>query len=174
VVTAARSALDSGDVSLVLVWVQKKDEAEVKEAFEKTRKVRALGADARGLADMYFFETLVRIHRAGEGFPYTGLKPPGQDMGPAIPAADKALETGSLAPLEDLLVDAVRDGLNDRFREALEKKKHAGHTVEAGREFVKAYVIFLHYAEGVYEATRAASHGHSPAEESHESHGDSH
>jgi len=72
VVGAARRALDTGNVDLVLVWVQKDDEAEVLGHFQKTLAVRKLSPQARDLADMYFFETLVRLHRAGEGAGYTG------------------------------------------------------------------------------------------------------
>jgi hypothetical protein len=99
VVQAAQKALATGNVKLVLIWVQKKDEAKIDEAFQKTLAVRKLGGEARELADMYFFETLVRIHRVGEGAPYTGLKPAGLDMGPAIPAADQAIADGKLQPL---------------------------------------------------------------------------
>jgi hypothetical protein len=94
VVQAAQKALETGNVHLVLIWVQKPDEAEITEAFQKALAVRKLNAEAKELADRYFFETLVRIHRAGEGAPYTGLKPAGRDLGPAIPAADKASREG--------------------------------------------------------------------------------
>lgn len=40
----------------VLIWVQKKDEAEIKMAFEKTMAMRRLSPEAREFADMYFFE----------------------------------------------------------------------------------------------------------------------
>src|SRR6187402_881198 len=66
VVKAAQKALDDGNVNLVLIWVQKNDEAEIKNAFEKALAVRKLNNEAKELADLYFFETLVRIHRAGE------------------------------------------------------------------------------------------------------------
>jgi len=99
VVKAAQRALASADVNPVLIWVQSKDEGEVRDAFAKTIAVRKLNPDAQELADLYFFETVVRIHRAGEGEPYTGLKPAGRDLGPAIPAADKALEDGSVGLL---------------------------------------------------------------------------
>ena len=71
VVAAARKALDTGNANLVLVWVQKKDDAEIRKHFEKTVAVRKAGGPAKELADMYFFETLVRIHRAGEGAPWS-------------------------------------------------------------------------------------------------------
>ena len=59
---------------------------------------------------MYFFETLVRIHRAGEGEPYTGMKPAGRDLGPAVPAADKAIVDGKLEPLYKLLIETIHEG----------------------------------------------------------------
>jgi hypothetical protein len=85
----------------------------------------------------------------------------GRARGPAVPAADKALETGSFDSLEHILDETVRDGLRARFREAVEKKGFAAGDIEAGREYVKACVLFVHYAEGVYEAAKAAGHGHS-------------
>lgn len=62
--------------------------------------MRKLSLEARQLADMHFFETLVRLHRAGEGAGFTGLKPAGRDLGPAIPAADKALRDANVEPLD--------------------------------------------------------------------------
>ena len=129
VVAAARKALAAGDARYALVWVQQADEGEVRQAFERTMAVRKLGAEAKELADHYFFETLVRIHRAGEGAPYTGLKPAGRDLGPAIPAADRALESGSVEPAERLLTDAVTSGLRERFREAAEAKSFTPNDV---------------------------------------------
>lgn len=95
VVKAAQKALETGNVNFVLVWVQPNDEAVIKDAFNKTLKIRKLNNEAKKLADMYFFETLVRIHRAGEGAPYTGLKPAGTEVEPGIKAADEAIEKGS-------------------------------------------------------------------------------
>ncbi|MDH3838545.1 MAG: DUF6448 family protein, partial [Desulfobacteraceae bacterium] len=100
VVQTARIALEKGDVKPLLKWVRADDEKEIRVAFQKTLAVRAKGAKAKELADMYFFETLVRIHRAGEGAPYTGLKP-GEAVDPAVALADKALESGSVDKLVD-------------------------------------------------------------------------
>ena len=160
VVRAAQDALAAGDVRPVLVWVQKADEEEVRRAFEKTVAVRKLTPEARELADQYFFETVVRIHRAGEGAPFDGLKPGGRDLGPAIPAADRALESGSVQPVEKLLTAAVVAGVRERFREAQEAKAHKAHDVDAGRRYVRAYVTFIHHVERLYEAARARPHGH--------------
>ncbi|HEX5022790.1 MAG TPA: DUF6448 family protein, partial [Candidatus Binatia bacterium] len=107
VVKAAQRALDSGELNSVLIWVAQSNEAEIKSLFEKTLAVRQLNAQAKELADLYFFETLVRIHRASEGAPYTGLKPVGRDLGPAITAADRALETRSLRELLSILTETV-------------------------------------------------------------------
>ncbi len=162
VVAAARKALETGNVNLVLAWVQKADEPEIKAAFEKTLAVRKLNRQAQDFADMYFFETLVRVHRAGEGAPYTGLKPAGRNLGPAIPAGDKAIETRSAEPLLQLLTSEVREGLHTRFHQALEKSNYSKDDVEAGRAYVKAYVEYIHYVEQLYEAAKgpAGGHGH--------------
>ncbi|MBI5487080.1 MAG: hypothetical protein HY905_07085 [Deltaproteobacteria bacterium] len=160
VVAAARKALESGDVNLVLLWVQPDDEPAIREAFQRTLTVRALGDAARELADSYFFETLVRIHRAGEGAPYTGLKPAAGDLGPVVPAADQALESGSVDALVDLVTAAVQEGIRQRFAAAMERKNYGPGDVAAGREYIEAYVPFLHYAEGIYEATERLAEGH--------------
>jgi hypothetical protein len=161
VVKAAQKALDTGNVALVLVWVQEKDEREIRAAFQKTLAVRKLNAEARSLADLYFFETLVRIHRAGEGAPYTGLKPAGRDLGPAIPAADKAIETGSSEALLQLLTTTTATGIREQF-EAVRRAKMAAKEgdVAAGRKYVEAYVPFIHYVERLYEAAKNPAHGH--------------
>lgn len=158
VVKAAQKALETGNVNFVLAWVQKQDEAPIREAFQKARAVRKLGPEARTLADTYFFETLVRIHRQGEGAAYTGLKPAGRDLGPAIPAADKAVESGSAQALLKLLSGSIEHGLRERFEHVLAHKNFSSDSAEAGREFVKAYVEFLHYAEGIHQATKGPAH----------------
>lgn len=162
VVEAARKALDSGNLDPVLIWVQKSDEAEIKKTFQKTLAVRTIDSHAKELADTYFFQALVRIHRAGEGAPYTGLKPAGRDLGPAIPAADRALESGSARALTELLIKAVQDGVGDRFKEVIAKKKFKSDDIEAGRRYVKAYVEFIHYIERSYEAAKNSAEGHYP------------
>ncbi len=162
VVKAARQALDTGNVSPVLIWVQKNDEAAIKSAFQKALSIRKLSPAAKDMADTYFFETLVRVHRAGEGAPYTGLKPAGRDLGPAIPAADKAIETGSVEPVVKLLADAIQKGLREQFKAVMSKKNFGKDNVAAGREFIEAYVEYIHYVERIYEAGKEPAKGHFP------------
>ena len=162
VVAAAQAALASGDADQVLVWVKPKDEDEIRGAFRRTLTVRALSAEAKELADLYFFETLVRVHRAGEGAAYTGLKPAGRDLGPAIPLADQVLSTGTLDPLIQLVTEETRTGLVSRFQHAAEARNHRTANVEAGRAYVEAYVAFIHYVERAYEAASEPAVGHFP------------
>jgi hypothetical protein len=160
VVKAAQKALETRNSALVLIWVQAEDEAEIQTAFEQTLVVRALSPEAKGLADRFFFETLVRVHRAGEGAPYTGLKPAGRDLGPAIPAADKALEKGSADAVVKLVTETMQKRLLEHFTEAASAKAFKAGDVAAGRAYVKAYVEFIHYVERLYEASTTGAHGH--------------
>jgi hypothetical protein len=157
VVASARAALAKGDVTPVLRWVNKDSEPEVRAAFDRALAVRAKGDDARELADQYFFETVVRIHRAGEGEPYTGLKPAGE-VEPGIAAADAALSKGSADELTKHVSDAVTDGIRTRLARTIELKAHADDSVEAGRQYVAAYVDYIHYVEGIAEAVHRSSH----------------
>ena len=123
VVIAARGALAKGDVTPVLKWVKPDQEADIRAAFARTLVVRRQSKEAAKLADMYFFETLVRIHRAGEGAPYTGLQPAGA-VDPGIEAADKALETGNVDPLVSDISHRLAEALAARFANVIEAKRH--------------------------------------------------
>ncbi|HSD87842.1 MAG TPA: DUF6448 family protein [Kofleriaceae bacterium] len=166
VVQAGQKALDTGDLDFVLVWVKPAAETELRAAFKQATSVRKLSGEARELADRYFLETLVRLHRAGEGEPYTGIQPAGTDVGPAISAADTAIKTGSVKALNKLITDTATAGLKHRFDRVLATRKYKPHDIAAGREYVDAYVMYLHYAEGLYDtaATTGAGHGGEAAE----------
>lgn len=168
VVTLARKALESGNVNLVLPWVREEDEPEIRRAFDHALAVRKLGPQAKELADHHFFETLVRVHRAGEGAPYTGLKPAGRDLGPAIPAADRALEDGSIDKVARLLGEAMHKQLHEQFHNAIAHRKFDVNNVRAGREYVQAYVPYIHFVERLWEAATSAAHGHHPEHVEHE------
>ena len=162
VVVDARAALAAGDVTPALKWVRAEDEAEIRAAFERALAVRASGGAALELADTWFFETLVRVHRAGEGAPYTGLKPAGA-VEPGIAAADQAIESGSADSLLAALAGHLDEGVRHRLERVLAAREHAGHNVAAGRAWVAAYVDFIHYVEGLDVALAGSGHGAAPA-----------
>jgi uncharacterized protein DUF6448 len=154
VIKAAQAALASGDITPALIWIQPAADLEVREAFARAIEVRRLGDAARDVADRYFYETLVRLHRAGEGEAFTGIEPSGTDVGPIIPEADRALVSGSIDSLARMLSADLNSGLRTRFDQVRTKQAAMREgDVASGRAFVKAYVEFMHYAEHLHAAT---------------------
>lgn len=166
VVTAARVALDKNDVSLVLRWVPAEREADIRAAFDRTRAVRAIGGEAKGLAETWFFETLVRIHRAGEGAPFDGLKPAGHTE-PFVAAVDQTLATGVPNDVIDTVAAHVTRGVRERFARARDARTKADHSVKEGRAYVAAYVDYLHYVEALLGAGAPPVHHQESSENSH-------
>jgi len=174
VVTEARAALEAGDVTPLLKWVSSDYEAEIRSAFDQVAEVRELGGEARALADRYLFETLVRVHRAGEGAPYTGLKPAGSGAHEAEAAADAALAAGSVDELADRIGEQAAAGVRERFALVTETQEHVDESVDAGRRYVEAYVRYVHYVLGLHTAiAEAGAHGYGPEEQgsTHSAHG---
>ena len=169
VVQTARQALAAGDVTPVLKWVRAEDEPEIRRAFERTVRVRSESAEARELADRWFFETLVRVHRAGEGAPYTGLKPVGYEPPGGIAAADRALEDGSGHRLVDRVGANVAEALRERYERVMALRDFEPGDVEAGRRYVHAYVDYIHFVEKLHALLEAEPGAHAPpaAAESH-------
>lgn len=160
VIKDAILALNQKDVTLVLKWVAPDDEADIKALFAQAIAVRDRGEDIRQIVDTYFFESLVRIHRASEGAGFTGLKPAGS-VSPAVAAADKALETGNVEHFADKIASAVRQGIIDRYNDTYERKKAAEKSVQQGREYVESYVQFTHFVEAIHQTvSQGAAHNH--------------
>lgn len=157
VIKDARTALEKKDITPVLKWVSKENEPEVRAAFETALAERAKSPQARDKADMKFFETLVRIHRAGEGAPFAGIKP-ADAIEPIEVEADKAIESGSAADLTAEMSRHLATGVKERFDRVLDKRKHMNDSIKAGREYVEAYVEYLHYVEGIHKAIEGKSH----------------
>lgn len=169
-VADGRLALESGNVNHALKWVDEAHEDELVSTFDLSRRVRTLGGDARELADRLFLETLVRLHRAGEGEPYTGIRPSGVPIDDVVAAADRCVSTGSLAPLEGKVTDEELQELRHRFDRVLATKDFDVDDIAAGRAFIAAYVDFFHFAEG-----EDHGHGqHSHRSSVHEPHGRGH
>lgn len=162
VVAAAIKAIQKNNVNYAMIWVKPAYEKEIKEAFANTMKVRALSADAQKLADNYFFETLVRLHRSGEGMAYTGVKPTGTPIDKKILAADKSIALGDLSPLKALVPKNKFAALEKRFDKVMSLKQFDVNDLQAGRKYVEAYVQFFHFAEGEgdHNPKHTAVHGH--------------
>ncbi len=163
VIQDARMALEKGNVTPVLKWVRPGDESQIREAFARAVAVRGTGSEAKALADTWFFETLVRVHRAGEGAAFTGLKPAGT-MLPVIAEADRALDSGSVDKLARTIAEHTAQGLRDRFARAVQAREHATDSAEAGREYVEAYVAYVHYVESLANVVHGAEEHHEDAD----------
>jgi hypothetical protein len=160
VVKSARLALDNRDVRFALVWVRPVDEVEIRSAFERALSVRGLGAEAKALADRYFFETLVRVHRAGEGAPFTGLKDTDVLPEPSIAAAERSLEVNSVRDLSNELTTALQQKIDGMFQQVQRERTFEPADVEAGRRYVAKYVGFIHYVERLHKAILSAGGEH--------------
>jgi hypothetical protein len=158
VVTDARTALAKGDVTPVLKWITPQNEAEIRSAFANTLAVRKESKAAMALADTYFFETLVRLHRAGEGAPYTGLKDEAVD--PVIAMAEDALASGSADVMVSKLQAHMGSAVREKYAAVAGAAKEKDKSVEAGRRYVAAYVTYMHYIEGLHASMTADAHEH--------------
>lgn len=153
-------AIASQNLKGVLKWVNAEDEAEVRPVFEQALRVRASGGEAAAMADRYFMETVVRLHRLSEGEPYTGLKPAGLPLSPTIGAVDAALAEGSVDTLIEKLQEEVAHAVRRRYERAQAAAAQASQSVEAGREAVHAYVELVHFVKPLHEMLAGVAHGH--------------
>lgn len=164
----AIKAMDSGNVNYALKWVQPKYEAEVSRAFRMSMKVKDINADTKNLAEQYFFEILLRDHRAGEGVAFDGVKPHGWPVDERVKAADQSIALGNLEPLKGLVEPDKWPELQRRFQKVMSLKDFDVNRVEEGREYIEAYVQFFKFAEGEDEHHESHEHvehyGHLAAE----------
>jgi Family of unknown function (DUF6448) len=174
VVKAARLALERGSVNLILPYVPRAADAELRRAFERASRVRALSPEAQETVDYWFFETAVRLHREGEGAPFTGLKPAGLDSGPAVPRAEKAVETGRLEEVGRFLHGVLDEQLHHRFHQVLDRRGYDENDVDAARAYVQAMLGFIVYTHTVYTKLLSSPHEHPTEEVAHAEHAGHH
>src|SRR5665647_917977 len=165
-----RKALATGNINYALKWIPADGEAELRDIFDKALRVRTLGVDAAELADRLFLETMVRIHRMGEGVGFTGIQPVGTRIDPVVTAADEAIAQGSDAVLLPMVPQERRAELDKRFHAVLAIKDFDVDDVAAGRRYLAAYVSFFKYAEGEDHE----HHGHERLVHSAHDHGHEH
>jgi hypothetical protein len=165
IIPLIRESLENGDVMPLLKWIAPEDEAQIRDLFERVRTVRTESEEAKAIADRLFIETFIRLHRASEGAPYTGIKEAG-NIDPIYIELDKALETRRIDPLADKIASSVHEKIVERYRRAVELNQHKDESVEAGREYVEAYVDYMHFVEGLHSYLSEQGHeGHAGAEQ---------
>ena len=152
VVKAAKKAFETGNVNYILPWVPKEAEEELTKAFKKASTMRKQGGEAAELADYWLYETAVRLHRQGEGAPYTGLKPAGLDWGPVVPRAEKAIEKSDPKEIIHYLSHVIEEELTKRFHHIEETRKFDVNNVDAARKYVQAELGFVLFSHGLYTA----------------------
>lgn len=148
VIMDAKKALNNKDITPVLKWVKEDAEPEIRSAFQKALTGKKKD---REVSEMKFFETLVRVHRSGEGASFSGLKP-ADSIDPVLIEADKALETGTVDGLNRKLSEHLSNSVQEKFNRAYTLSKNKDKSVAAGREYVDAYVDYTHYIEGLHTA----------------------
>ncbi len=151
-------ALETGNINYAYKWIFQEYEEELKEIYDLSLKARKLGSEAKEVADRWFLENFVRIHRAGEGASYDGLKPSGTVLEPVVVAADESIDLGNMSPLKDLVTEEEYHALEEKFEKAMALKEFDINDVKAARKYVEAYVTFFKMAEG--EEHDHGHHGH--------------
>lgn len=158
VIPEALAALEKGEVTPVLKWVKADNEAVIRRVFAQAVAVRSKGGEAKALADRHFLETLIRLHRAGEGAPYTGIKD--EPVAPIAAMADQTLVSGSAEEMIGMLSRHLGEAIREKFQKVVAAGKEKDKNVAAGREYVEAYVTYLHYVEAVHDAIVAGGDHH--------------
>lgn len=147
-------ALESGKLDPVVKWIRAADEPELRTVFNSVIKVRRSGGEAASLADHYFLETAVRLHRASEGEPYTGLKPAAAVEEPAPAMVDEAIRTYSFKTLSDSVSSSIREELDRRIEMLKGARAHVNESPARGREYVRSYIELVHYIEYLQTPTQ--------------------
>ena len=150
VIKDAEMALETNNVNLVLKWVTKEQEKEITTLFQKTKELRNGDKEVYEIVEKHFFETLVRLHRETEGAPYTGLKPAGTTK-QIIQMTDKALKENNVEDFLLKLNNHIDKVVREKYEKVSKLDKVKDNSVEAGREFVAAYVDYTHTVEAIHD-----------------------
>ncbi len=159
VIKDAFKAFDENKVELVLKWVEEEHEAEIKSLFAKTHALKNEDAEIYQIVEKHFLETLVRLHREGEGASYTGLKPAGSTTA-IVQMADKALAEKDIKTLSTKLNAHIVQVVNEKYEKAIALSKVKDASVEQGRAYVAAYVDYTHTLEGIHAILEHGAEGH--------------
>lgn len=145
VMGAAKMALDKGNVNYVLIWVPEESENKLKNLFEKTFCESRAGKDMEDIAINWYFETVKRLHRAGERRLYTCMNPDGSDERSVVPKVKRAIETGEADEIIGFIPKTKEHDFRHRLHHLIEKKNYDVNNVAAGREYVAEFIDFIIY-----------------------------
>jgi regulator of cell morphogenesis and NO signaling len=134
-----------------LIWVRPQDEPEVRGVFDRVSSMRTHDDAARFVGERLFIETVVRLHRAGEGMPYTGVKWEAAPMDEGVALAESALTAGSLAPVLRESSRRLHQSLEQLYGDVTSTRHYEPGNVEAGRRSVEAYVRYVHQVEALFQ-----------------------
>lgn len=148
VIQDALKALEQNKVELVLKWVEPKYEKEITEKFEQTLRLKSKNAELNKILETSFLETLVRLHREGEGASYTGIKPAGS-MTPLVEMADNSLVVKNIDHVVKSVNDHLAHVLKTKYEKVMNLSKTKDESIEKGREYVMAYVDYTHTLEAL-------------------------
>lgn len=160
VIIDAKKALNNGRIDPVLKWLKPEYVKEINTLFAKTLEVRKMGEAAKEMAEAHFFESLVRLHRAGEGASFTGIKPAGQTSR-IVQLTDKTIKENNIEDLITKINSHAAKEIRKRFENVMKAKKDAETSPQKGREYVKAYVKYTHFMENLHASINASgTHDH--------------
>lgn len=160
VIKDALTALTQGNVALVLKWVDQEHENEISQLFQKTHALKNADQEIYQIIEKHFLETLVRLHREGEGAPFTGLKPAGSTT-QIVQMADNALAKKDINSLSKNLTAHIEKVVKEKYEKAQELSKSKDESIEKGRAYVAAYVDYTHTLEGIHDILEhGAGHSH--------------
>jgi hypothetical protein len=150
VIKDAAKALEANNVKLVLKWISKEQEADIVKLFNKTYSLRNGDKEVYAIVEKHFFETLVRLHRETEGAPFTGLKPAGTTK-KIVLLSDQAIESGSVDELAAKITNHVGMVVRQKYQKVHDLSKVKDESAEKGREYVKAYIDYIHTLEAIHD-----------------------
>lgn len=163
VIQDALKALEKNDVKLVYKWISEGQEAEITGLFNKTYKYKKKDQEIYQLLEKHFLETLVRLHREGEGAPYTGLKPAGSTK-QIIRLTDTALLEKDLPTLLNKLNTHIAKVIQEKYEKVAALYDVKDESPENGRAYVAAYVDYTHTVEAIHAPLEhGVSHSEGPA-----------
>ena len=160
VATAAREALQTGQPVKVLAWVGTAQDRELRDAYELALEARKQGGSAADLAERYLVETAIRLHREAEGLPFDGVESAATPVPRVIVVAEQALAKDQVDDVLALLDAELHGQVRRLFAAAGNQPADRDANLEAARQWVDAYVRYMGFVDGLYEAIEAGpEHG---------------